>query len=191
MGADCTDAAGHGERSSSHGFGQPAVRHAALWVLRSGARRSDLSQRYGKFKSVHKRFTSWAKAGWKRAFKALSRDRDSEYLMIASAIVRAHGQAANARNDGSKTKLWPLRGGLSSKWHVAVGGLRAARRIRKPPAPLSLLPGRMFLFETLLKGGQESAAGGSARAAGPPRGRLRLDAWIILCRRTGRQVAVV
>ena len=33
-------------------------------------------------------------------------DRRNEYLMIDSAIVRAHAQAATGQKGGAKTRLW-------------------------------------------------------------------------------------
>jgi transposase len=42
-----------------------------------------LPERYGNWKSTHKRFTCWAKAGvWEEIFEALSSDPQNEYLMI-------------------------------------------------------------------------------------------------------------
>jgi len=81
--------------------------NGVLWVIRSGMRWADLPERYGKYKSVHKRFLRLADRGvWDRLFDDLVADRKNPYLMLDSTIVRAHQQAATGRKKGAKTRPW-------------------------------------------------------------------------------------
>jgi transposase len=81
--------------------------NSVLWVLRSGARGSDWPERYGKYKSVHKRFARWAISGvWDHVFRTLTQDVQNEHLMIDSTLVRAHQQAATGRKKGVRIRLW-------------------------------------------------------------------------------------
>ncbi len=75
---------------------------AVLYRYRAGLPWRDLPERFGRGKSVHQRFSRWAKSGvWERVFSALSAGADNEYAMIDATIVRAHQHSAGARKKGA------------------------------------------------------------------------------------------
>jgi len=52
---------------------------------------------------VHTRHSRWSKKGtWERVFEALAADRDNEYAMLDSTIVRAHQHSAGAAGSEKK-----------------------------------------------------------------------------------------
>ncbi|RJX68234.1 IS5 family transposase [Tsuneonella suprasediminis] len=98
--------------------------NGCLRVLRFGAHWRDLPDRYGKWKTVHRRFSRWCHAGvWKQVFEALTADRDNKYLMLDSTIVRAHQQAASGKGEAKDQALGRSRGGLTTKIHMLADTL--------------------------------------------------------------------
>jgi len=71
---------------------------AVLYRFRTGIPWRDLPARFGHWKSVHQRFSRWAKSGvFARIFQLLASDADNEYMMIDATIVRAHQHSAGAQ----------------------------------------------------------------------------------------------
>ena len=64
---------------------------AVLYRYRTGCPWRDLPERFGTWKSVHQRFSRWAKTGvFEHIFAMLASDRDNEYMMIDATLDQGH-----------------------------------------------------------------------------------------------------
>jgi len=72
--------------------------NAVIWVFKTGAPWRDLPDRFGKWSSVHRRFSRWSASGvFDKIFRILSEDADMEFLLMDGTIVKAHQHASGAK----------------------------------------------------------------------------------------------
>jgi len=95
------------------------------WIMRTGAQWNELPRRYGKCRTVHKRYDEWSRKGvWNSLLSHVSADADGEWVMLDSTIVRAHSCASGYEKDQQEREaLGRSKGGFTSKIHVLVDAL--------------------------------------------------------------------
>src|SRR5216683_675945 len=109
---------------------------AVLYRYRTGCPWRDLPERFGHWKSVHQRFSRWAKSGvFERIFKLLSSDcRQRIHDDRCHHRTRASTQRRCAKKNGAQA-IGRSRGGLTTKVHALVDALGN-------PCNLMLTPGQ-------------------------------------------------
>src|SRR5512136_1556487 len=95
--------------------------NAVIWRVRTGVPWRDLPERFGPWKTIHNRFTRWAKRGvWEQLFKELAIEVDDAGSIVDATIVRAHQDAA---------------GGKGGSDEIILAGLEEAFRPRSTRSP--------------------------------------------------------
>jgi transposase len=86
------------------------VLNGIFWVLRSGARWSDVPERYGPPTTIYNRFNRWRKKGvWDRLMDEITKAHKGDVQMIDSSVVRVH-QHASAVKRGITIDAWVVLG---------------------------------------------------------------------------------
>ena len=86
-------------------LGRPGVNDrlfldGVLWIAKTGSPWRDMPAHLGAWAQVYQRFARWSEAGvFEKLFAHFAEDRDLEYLLIDSTIVRAHACAAGAKKN--------------------------------------------------------------------------------------------
>lgn len=98
------------------------VINGILWVLRTGAPRRDLPERYGPWQTCYSRFRRWSEQGvWKSVREQLQAQEDAagnldwQEAALDSTSIKAHPHAAGAPKKGALPK--PRR--LLRSWDAA------------------------------------------------------------------------
>jgi len=106
------------------------VMNGVLWILRSGARWSDLPERFPPYQTCHRRFQEWVRSGkLKRVLETLAADLHSrgkldlsECFIDGTFIVAKKGGSKLERPSGAKARS-------SWQWQTALVFLSPSTRI--------------------------------------------------------------
>lgn len=89
--------------------------NAVLFVLRTGTPWRDLPPDFGKWYSVHYRFSCWVKSGvWEKLLEKLAETPDFEWIAVDGSHIKAHSSAAGAK--GGSQDIARTKGGLTQKF---------------------------------------------------------------------------
>lgn len=110
--------------------------NGVLWILRTGAQWADLPEKYGNYKTVHRRFQNWSKQGvFEQLLVMLAEDlRDRGKLDLKECFI--DGTFVPAKKGGSKSGL-PSVARAQNSWQLSTAmvflspeGQKALRRLK-------------------------------------------------------------
>jgi transposase len=119
------------------------------FIMRTGAQWRALPKYYGHFKTVHKRFLSWAKKDiWNSILFYFSQDCDVESIMLDGSVVRAHACASGYKKNSQEAQaLGRSKGGFTTKIHALVDALGNPLRFILTPGQSSEIKQASKLIE--------------------------------------------